>query len=98
MDHQKARVQSGKSREDLLQNLSELTHQLSQPLTSLHGHLELALMVEMDEAEWRRTLQQALEETDRITDTLRTLRGLLDAEKTSGNVHEPAQGSPPPAG
>ena len=65
---------------DLLEVLRFLAHKLSQPLTSLRGSIEVALMGESDEAEFRRVLTLSLHESQRIAETLEAFRDVLDIE------------------
>lgn len=76
--------QAGSSAENLhdefLEVLRNLTHRMSQPLTSLRGSLEVALMSDVDGIECRKIFEQSVEETDRIMETLGIIRAALDAE------------------
>ena len=63
-----------------LEVLRMLAHKLSQPLTSLRGSIEVALMGESDKAEYRRVLTLSLHESQRIAETLEALRDVLDIE------------------
>ncbi|HET7100377.1 MAG TPA: histidine kinase dimerization/phospho-acceptor domain-containing protein [Terriglobia bacterium] len=65
---------------DFLEALRMLAHQLSQPLTSLCGSVEVALMGELDESECRRVLELSLQESRRIGEILEALRDVLDME------------------
>ena len=65
---------------DFLEVLRTLAHKLSQPLTSLRGSIEVALMGEPDEAEFRQVLTLSLHESQRLADTLEILRDALDVE------------------
>ena len=60
--------------------LRNLIHELSQPLTSLQGSLELALLGEVKECGCRKVLQQSFEEAHRLARGLATLREVLEAE------------------
>lgn len=78
---EKAEERSGQSPSiEVIEVLRGLAHKLSQPLTSLRGSLEVALMDEMDEKECRKVLEQSLEETYRVAEVLETLREVLEAE------------------
>jgi signal transduction histidine kinase len=70
---------------EFVEVLRGLTHALSQPLTSLRGSLEVALIGEMDENECRKVLKQSLEETNRVAEVLATLREALEAEDPGDN-------------
>ncbi len=62
--------------------LSAVSHQLSQPLTALRGTLELALAREQDSASYRRALEGALEQADRVVRLSRALRELAEADQS----------------
>ena len=66
--------------DDFLEILRMLAHRLSQPLTSLRGSVEVALMGELDEAECRRVLELSLQESHRMAEILETLRDVLEME------------------
>ncbi len=72
-----------KASEDFLEVLRKLAHKLSQPLTSLCGSVEVALMGELDEAACRQVLESVLYESRRMADALETLRDLLELEGSS---------------
>jgi signal transduction histidine kinase len=84
---EKEALESQRPQHELVEVLRSLIHKLSQPLTSLRGSLEVALMGEMDEDECRRTLQQSLEETHRLAEVLGTLREVLEAEDPGEDFH-----------
>ncbi|TAM81674.1 MAG: hypothetical protein EPN47_13120 [Acidobacteria bacterium] len=66
--------------DDFLEVLGTLVHKLSQPLTSLQGTVEVALMGELDVAECRRILEISLQETQRMAKALSALRAVLEME------------------
>ncbi|HET9178380.1 MAG TPA: histidine kinase dimerization/phospho-acceptor domain-containing protein [Terriglobia bacterium] len=68
-------------KDDFLEVLGALAHKLSQPLTSLQGTAEVALMGEMDVKECRRILEISLQETQRMAETLETLRDIVEMER-----------------
>lgn len=72
-----------KAREDFLEVLRKLAHKLSQPLTSLCGTVEVALMGELNQAECRQALELVLHESRRMADALETLRDLVEHEGSS---------------
>jgi signal transduction histidine kinase len=76
----------GSRGDDFLEILGTLAHKLSQPLTSLHGTVEVALMGELDVAECRRILEISLQETRRMAETLEALRDVLEVERAGGQV------------
>jgi signal transduction histidine kinase len=82
MDLEKEAVESStqRPREEFVEVLRNLIHELSQPLTSLRGSLEVALLGDMDESECRKVLEQSLQETHRMARGLETLREVLEAE------------------
>jgi K+-sensing histidine kinase KdpD len=88
---EKATESSGQSpSNEFIEVLRGLTHELSQPLTSLRGSLEVALIGEIHETECRKVLEQSLEETNRVAEVLATLREALEAEDPGDNF-QPAR-------
>lgn len=73
-------------RDDFLEVLGSLAHKLSQPLTSLQGTVEVALMGEMDVKEYRRILEISLQETQRVAETLEALRDIVEMERAGIQV------------
>jgi signal transduction histidine kinase len=73
--------------EDFLELLRMLAHRLSQPLTSVRGSVEVALMGELDLAECRRVLELTLQESHRMANALETLREVLEMEGSSELAH-----------
>lgn len=63
-----------------------LAHRLSQPLTSLRGSIEVALMGEMDESECRQVLELSLQESHRMAEILEALRDVLEMEGADQHV------------
>lgn len=63
-----------------------LTHRLSQPLTTLRGSIEVALMGEMDESECRQVLELSLQESHRMAEILEALRDVVELEGADKNV------------
>ncbi|HXH49586.1 MAG TPA: HAMP domain-containing sensor histidine kinase [Terriglobia bacterium] len=72
--------------DDFLEILGSLAHKLSQPLTSLHGTVEVALMGELDVTECRRILEISLQETQRMAEALEALRYVLEMERVGGDI------------
>jgi signal transduction histidine kinase len=68
------------STDDFLGVLRALAHKLSQPLTSLRGSIEVALLGEPNAAESRRILELSLHESQRIAETLEDFRDVLGIE------------------
>ena len=68
------------SRERLHAWLSGAAHALSQPLTTLHGTLELALLSDATPAEAHPALEDALQQVQTAVSMTRLLRELADAE------------------
>jgi len=66
--------------------LGSLAHKLSQPLTSLQGTVEVALMGEMDVKEYRRILEISLQEALRVAETLEALRDIVEMERAGIQV------------
>jgi K+-sensing histidine kinase KdpD len=67
-------------REDFLEVLTKLAHMLSQPLTSLSGSVEVALMGPLRESEFRQLLEFTLEESNRIAESLEAMREIIEME------------------
>lgn len=59
---------------------------LSQPLTSLRGSVEVALMGELDQCECRQVLELVLQDSHRMAETLQTLREVLEIEGPGENA------------
>lgn len=55
-------------------------HQLSQTLTSLRGMLELALLVDGDEQEYRRVIQQSLAQAEGLVQLFKSYRAMAESE------------------
>lgn len=73
-------------RDDFLEVLRMLAHRLSQPLTTLLGSIEVALMGEMDESECRKVLELSLQESQRMAEILQALRDVLEMEGADAEV------------
>lgn len=71
---------------EFLDVLRMLAHRLSQPLTSLHGSVEVALMGEVDESEFRQALETLLKESHRMAEILEALREILELEGAGEQV------------
>jgi signal transduction histidine kinase len=65
--------------------LPAIIHRLSQPLTALHGALELALMTSRSIEEYRSALKEMLTQADSLLSMLGSLRELVDAEELGGS-------------
>lgn len=72
--------------EDFLELLRMLAHRLSQPLTSLRGSIEVALMGQLDVSECKGVLKLSLQESHRMAEALETLREVLELESTGEPV------------
>lgn len=72
--------------DDFLELLRMLAHKLSQPLTSLRGSVEVALMGPLKVSECRRVLKLSLQESHRMAEALETLREVLELESTGEPV------------
>lgn len=68
---------------DSMEVLRMLAHKFSQPLTSLCGSVEVALMGELNQSECRQTLELALQESHRMAEVLTALRDVLEMEGCS---------------
>jgi K+-sensing histidine kinase KdpD len=75
-------------RDEFIEVLRNLIHELSQPLTSLRGSLEVALLEETGSSEHGQVLEQCLEEAHRMAQGLGTLRNVLEAED-AGEYFQP---------
>jgi hypothetical protein len=53
-------------------------HQLSQTLTSLHGTLELALLIDSDPQDYRRAIQQSLAQAKVLLQLFKSYRALTE--------------------
>ena len=62
--------------------LAAICHHLSQPLTALHGSLELGLRRRGSAAEYRTSLEDALEQADRLLRLIRSLQELAESENS----------------
>ncbi len=63
---------------------ADVSHQMSQPLTALRGLMELALQKRCRVAEYRATLEEAMEQADRMVWLARSLRELADSVDPGG--------------
>ncbi len=61
--------------------LDAIIHLLSQPLTAFRGSLELALGADSSVEDYRKTIAEALEQADRVTALLVSLRELAASEE-----------------
>jgi signal transduction histidine kinase len=68
--------------------VSEVFHNLSQPLTALHCELELALRRDRTVEELRASVQSALEDAERLRQRLLLVRALSDASEP-GDLSQP---------
>lgn len=66
--------------DDFLEVLRMLAHRMSQPLTTLRGSIEVALMGEMDKLECRQVLELSLQESHRMAEILGALRDVLEMQ------------------
>ncbi len=70
--------------------ISEVFHNLSQPLTALHCELELALRRDQTVEELRGSVQAALEDAERLRQRLLLVRALNDASNP-GDLSQPTE-------
>ncbi len=87
MNFEEELLENQRRQDNLVRVLRGLIHKLSQPLTALHGSLEVALMGKIDKDTCRGVLRQSIEETDRMIEVLETLREVLDAEDPGDDFH-----------
>jgi heavy metal sensor kinase len=59
---------------------ADVSHELRTPITAVRGHLEVALMTSESEEQLREAIQTALEATDRLSDFVRAMLQLSQAE------------------
>jgi signal transduction histidine kinase len=64
---------------------------LRTPITSVRGHLEVALMTAQSEEQLREAIQTALEETERLSNFVRAMLHLSQAESGQLVLHKEAQ-------
>ncbi len=76
--------QAERSREWLLEAFAAHIHRLSQPLTALHGTVELALMSEISPDECRSILEESLQDLERLRQTVTAMRDLAETERDFG--------------
>jgi len=62
-------------------------HQSSQPLTCLRGILELALLLDADEQEYRKAIQQSLAQAEELVQLFKSYRAAIEAG-AGGSVHQ----------
>jgi two-component system heavy metal sensor histidine kinase CusS len=70
----------------LLGFTSLISHELKQPLASMRMVLELALIKPREAERYRETIEQALEQTDRLVRLVDDLRDYAEAETQSADV------------
>lgn len=63
-------------------------HQASQPLTVIHGTLELALLTANTMEKYRDAVERSLEELQRLTDCFRVLRTMICQPQPAPDVAE----------
>jgi hypothetical protein len=68
--------------------LSRVLHQATQPLTVIHGTLELALLTANTMEKYREAVELSLEELKRITDCFRDLRAMICQPQPALDVAE----------
>lgn len=66
---------------------TDVSHELRTPLTGIRGQLEVALMTAQSEAEFRDAIVNALEDVDRISNIVRALLLLSQAETGQVALH-----------
>jgi signal transduction histidine kinase len=81
---------SARAREMQRAFISEMFHDLSQPLTALHCSLDLALNRDTTVEEFRGSVQTALEVAERLRQRLQLVRMLSDADDP-GDLSQPVE-------
>jgi len=74
---------AGESAGAWLRLVTDQIHKMSQPLTALHGTVELALLSERTAEGYRAALEESLEQLTRLNGILSSLRDLADAHAQS---------------
>jgi two-component system sensor histidine kinase PilS (NtrC family) len=77
-----ARVQPGRPADSCGAILHALAHKLSQPLTALQGILELSLLLDRTTEDYRRRVEEALEQIHRLVGLKQALSELAGASDT----------------
>ncbi len=73
--------------EEAISTLDGLLHRLTQPITALRGLLELSLLEEPRPRECRKTLREALAQTERLSETVNQMKKILDSlEREPGSA------------
>ena len=65
---------------EVLEAVSQGLHQVAQPMTVLQGVLELALLAPSTEEQYKRTLQRAMDQWQRVAASIDALRRSLHPE------------------
>jgi hypothetical protein len=68
--------------------LARSLHQATQPLTVIHGTLELALLTANTMEKYRDAVELSLEELNRVTDCFRDLRAMICQPQPAPDVAE----------
>ncbi|MGQ9635012.1 MAG: sensor histidine kinase [Bryobacteraceae bacterium] len=66
--------------EQMRQFTTDVSHELRTPITAVRGHLEVALMSARSSEELREAISTALEETERLSNVVKTMLALSQAE------------------
>lgn len=74
------------NRDDFVDVLRKLAHALSQPLTSIRGSVEIALLGNLDKSECREVLELVHQESGRMTGDLATLRDILQLYDSDAEI------------
>lgn len=72
--------------DDYSKVLRKLVHKLSQPLTTLSGSVEVALMGRLSEPECRKVLELVFQESNRMAESLATLREVIEMKDSAGGI------------
>jgi len=70
------------SRDWCLKLISKFIHEMSQPLTTLYGELQLALQEDDPEAQYRAVLEASVQQVERLHYLVRRLREIAQAERS----------------
>jgi signal transduction histidine kinase len=71
---------------DFIPTLDLLVHRLTQPITALRGLLEVSLMGELNAANCRQTLEEALDQAERASEVLDQMKEIVESAAASGGL------------
>jgi len=74
--------------QQMRQFTADVSHELRTPITGIRGQLEVALMTAKNEEQLREAIQVALEETERLSDFIKAMLQLSQAESGQLVLHK----------